>query len=92
MKNLSKKLTKKVKRLARRGWGVSRIFNHLKKLGCCKDQPKLGLLRFILVEFKQLKKSPSKEMIRHFFKTKVPKDEWEGNKKKDVLFDLYNPL
>ena len=91
-KTLSEEISTKINRCSKKSWGVSRIFNHLKKLDSCKDQVNLGLLRFILLEFQRAGKSPSKEMVRYFFRTKVPKNEWEGSNKKEILADLYNPL
>lgn len=94
MKNqnsLSGSLSEKVIRMANKDFGVGRIFNHLRKMQACEYLSDLAILRLVLYEFQKLGKLPSKRKIGNHFRTKIPKEDWEGSSKSEVLRDLYDP-
>lgn len=88
---LSSDLSKKVKNMAGRGYGLGRIFNHLRELKYCDRISDFGIFRLALCELKDLEKLPSRNKLRHHFRTKVSKKDWEGSSKSQILEDLYNP-
>lgn len=87
---LSFELSEKVRNMAGRNFGLGRIFNHLRKMKFCEQMSDLGILRLALCELKNLKKLPSKNKIRHHFRSRVDKKDWDGVSKGKILEDLYN--
>lgn len=82
-------LKKIVQDKTKKGWGVGRIFNHIRKMKSFEYMSDLGILRSILFDLKKLGKLPSKEKIKHHFRTKVSKDDYCKENKGEVLTDLY---
>jgi len=88
---LNYQLSEKVRNMAKKDYGLGRIFNHLRKMELCKNLSDLAILRLSLFELKKLEKMPSNLKIKHHFRTKVAKEEWLGSSKKELLKDLYDP-
>lgn len=87
--NTSYYFYKIVQEKTNKGWGLGRIFNHMRKMNAFIYMSDLGILRSILFDLKKLRKLPSKEKIKHHFRTKVPKDDYCKENKGEVLKDLY---
>lgn len=89
--NLSNELAKKVSTMVGGGFGLGRIFNHLRKLEICRNLSDLALLRIILYELRVLGVMPSRSKVGHHFRTKVVKGDWEGASVRELMKDLNNP-
>lgn len=87
---ISFELSEKISNMVGRNYGLGRIFNHLRKLTVCDQMSDLSIFRLALCELKNLKKLPSKNKIRHHFRSKVDKEDWQGVSKGKILEDLYN--
>lgn len=86
----SYQLKRLVEKKTNKGWGLGRIFNHIRKMKTFEDMSDLGILRTTLFELKRLEMLPSKEKIKHHFRTKVSKDDYCKENKGEALEDLYN--
>lgn len=79
-----------VQNMANRGYGLGRIFNHIRAMkttACISD---LIILKLILLELSRMEKLPSKTKIRHHFRTKVSKDEYNKRNKRSILKEMYH--
>lgn len=84
-------ISKIAQRMTNRGCGVGRMFNHVRKMKTCSCFSDFVLLKLILYELCRMEKLPSKEKIRHHFRTKVSKEDWKGVPKRQILEKLYFP-
>ncbi len=75
-----------------KGFGIGRIFNRLRKMRVCECLSDLAILRLILYELQGLERLPSRSKILHHFRTKIPKEDWRGVLKTEILSDLCNPM
>ena len=89
--SFSKETSERIKALINKDWGIGRIFNYLRKKKSHERTSNLGLLRSILYTFNKIGKLPSVKKINYHFRTKIPKDEYAGSKKWEILKDLHDP-
>lgn len=87
---LTSQLSDAIQKKIKINWKLGRIFNHIQKMSTFKDMTTLGIFRSILLGLKKFNKQPSREQIKHHFRTKVSKDDYIEEEKREILSDLYN--
>lgn len=87
----AKALSKIIQKRVQQEWGLGRMFNHIRNLSQFEIMSDLAILRFTLSELQKLGQLPSQEKIKHHFRTKVSKDDYDPKDKRDILRDLYDP-
>lgn len=87
---LSLQLSSTIQKRIKANWKLGRIFNHIRKMKTFENMSDLGILRSTLFELKKLNKLPSREQTKHHFRTKVSKDNYLKEDKREILSDLYN--
>lgn len=74
-----------------KGFGLGRMFNHLRKMRTCENLSDIAIFRLILNNMRTLGKLPSRNKIGHHFRKKISKDDWDGSPKGEILKDLNDP-
>ncbi len=90
--SLSKFLAQATARLVEKGCGMGTIYRHIRRMECARYVTNIGILQFVAYEMHRLGALPSKKKITYHFRTNVPKNDWVGEKKKNVLHSLYKPI
>jgi hypothetical protein len=77
-----------LKRSNKKGWGLGRTFNHLRKMKKFEIWSDIVIFRLILFELKKMREVIPKSRTLHHFRTKISKDNYSKENKGEVLKDL----
>lgn len=78
-----------VRRLIEKNYGLGRAFRYIRNLKNYQIISDICLFRLVVMEIKNSNRNISIKTINYHFNKNIPMEDYEGNRKVEVLHDLY---